>query len=330
MTLSPRFLPLSPLFTCAALTLVASPAFAKPYKGAELYSSETVQYGRFEMRMRAAEGSGLLSTFFTYKDGSEIAGSVWEEIDIEIFGKDGAKSWQTNIIYGNPKQMTEAVHQETTSLADAYHTYTLEWTPTYVAWSLDGREVRRVEGEAVEQLVSPQGLRFNLWSSDSVPWVGPFDDSILPRYQYVDWVRYSRYEDGKFVEEWRDDFDTLNSTRWQKADWTFEGNRVDFAPGNIAVKDGKLILALTKEGQEPDFSQVPPDTEDPDQPGNSDGNGQAGAPGTKPSEPELKGSGGCSVAPQANSTSSSLFWATLSALGLGAWATRRRALQTQR
>ena len=39
--------------------------------------------------MKACNGSAILSTF-------------WEEIDIEIFGKDNAQTFQSNII--NPKK----------------------------------------------------------------------------------------------------------------------------------------------------------------------------------------------------------------------------------
>ena len=48
-----------------------------------MYGSKTYLYGRMEMRMRMIRGSGLLSTFFTYKNGSELSGALWEEIDIE-------------------------------------------------------------------------------------------------------------------------------------------------------------------------------------------------------------------------------------------------------
>jgi beta-glucanase (GH16 family) len=71
-------------------------ADAKAYKGAEVYSIPTVLYGRMEMRMRMIRGSGLLSTFFTYKNGSEVPGTAWEELDIEALGKNDAKTWQSN------------------------------------------------------------------------------------------------------------------------------------------------------------------------------------------------------------------------------------------
>ena len=123
--------------TCALLAGVlvaqAGTAEAKAYKGAEVYSLQSVLYGRMEMRMRMIRGSGLLSTFFTYKNGSEMAGMAWEELDVEVLGKNDAKSWQSNLITGNPKVTSEQVYTSTSSLADGYHTYTLEWTPDYVS-----------------------------------------------------------------------------------------------------------------------------------------------------------------------------------------------------
>jgi len=43
----------------------------KPYKAGEILSSTSYNYGKIEVRMKTAKGSGLLSNFFTYKNGSE-------------------------------------------------------------------------------------------------------------------------------------------------------------------------------------------------------------------------------------------------------------------
>ncbi len=61
------------VFLAVTLSLVAGLVNAKAYKGAEIYSSDSYLYGRYEIRMRVANASGVLSTFFTYKDGSEVA-----------------------------------------------------------------------------------------------------------------------------------------------------------------------------------------------------------------------------------------------------------------
>ncbi len=262
----------------AACLVLGAPGVVngKPYKGGELYSSQAYHYGRMEMRMRMARGSGLLSTFFTYKNGSEVDDTFWEEIDIEVLGKDNATAWQSNIITGLGSRTTsEEVHPHPFSLADDYHTYALEWAPDYVAWELDGVELRRTTGAQVNDLTNPQSLRFNIWAANIAEWVGPFDESALPAYQYVNWIGYYRYEGGQFIHEWTDDFDTFDSTRWARADWTFGENLADFDPANVVVQDGTLILALTREGQTGFRGTVPPDTQ-----GNTGGTGGAGGPGT--------------------------------------------------
>lgn len=237
----------------ALVSVVAThTATAKSYKGAEIYSNQSVLYGRFEIRMQVAKGSGILSTFFTYKNGSEVGNTFWEEIDIEVFGKNNATEWQSNIILGSsrPTLHTEQVHSAPSSLGDGYHTYVLEWTPDYVAWFVDGVEVRRITGTStVTSLTNPQSLRFNLWSSESAEWVGPWDPSILPVYQFVNYIDYKAYNPNSktFEGGWRDDFNSFDSTRWGKANWTFDTNRVDFAPENVVVKDGILVLAMTTE-----------------------------------------------------------------------------------
>ncbi|RYY73041.1 MAG: glycosyl hydrolase family protein [Gammaproteobacteria bacterium] len=238
------------LTLCAGLA--ANVATAKSYKGAEVYSNQSYLYGRYEMRMRVAKASGVLSTFFTYKNGSEVGDTFWEEIDIEIFGKNDATQWQSNVILGSsrPTIHTEQVHTAPQSLADAYHTYVLEWTPDYVAWFVDGEEARRITGTStVTSLTNAQSLRFNIWSSESVEWVGAWDDSVLPVYQFISYVEYKSYNATakNFEGGWRDDFDTLDTSRWSKANWSFDMNRVDFAPENVLVKNGILVLALTKE-----------------------------------------------------------------------------------
>ncbi|WP_437608301.1 family 16 glycosylhydrolase [Sorangium sp. So ce834] len=283
------------MLAAASLALaVSSTAVAKPYKGGELYTTQGQLHGRIEVRMRMARGSGILSTFFTYKDGSEMSGAFWEEIDIEVFGKDNARSWQSNIITGMGTRVTsEQVHTAAASLADAYHTYTLEWTPDYVSWSIDGVQIRKATGAQVAALTNPQSLRFNLWSSDATEWVGPFDDSVLPQHQFVNWIKYYRYNNGSFELAWQDDFDSVDSGRWGKADWTFDGNRVDFDPRNVTVKDGTLVLSLTREGQT-GFNGAVPRDEDTG-PGTGAGGGGAGGAGTTTSS-SASGAGGAETA----------------------------------
>ena len=285
---SPRHA-LSPLGTVtkrAALLVLAGACFyakgaeAKPYKGAEVYSQTQHKFGRVEVRMRMARGSGILSTFFTYKQGSEAAGAAWEEIDVEGFGKSNATAWQSNILVGNPRVGSEQVHQAALSLADGYHTFTIEWTPTAVVWLVDGVEARRTTGGQANQLTSLHNFRFNIWASDVSSWAGAFEASALPAAQYVNWIRYYRYEGGAFVLDWSDDFNTFDTARWAKANWTFGGNLVDFEPSNAVVRDGTLVLCMTTEGQVGCSGAVPPDSGGNGGTGGAGGTGNGGAGGT--------------------------------------------------
>ncbi len=244
------------------------PGFGKDYMGAELFSNNKVKYGRFEIRMMAAYGSGTLSTFFTYYDDSYMGlPEPWREIDIEVLGKD-KHAFQSNIITGDAanRVTSEEIHEFNTDLTSRFHTYTVEWTPDYIAYFFNGKEVRRTTGQQViDCRDKEQSYRFNTWISDVPEWVGTFDPSILPIYQYINWIKFYDYTPGSgengsdFSFSWEDNFDTFDSNRWSKADWTFDGNLVDFSPNNIVVQGGVMVLCLTS-ASSPGFSgQIPND-----------------------------------------------------------------------
>ena len=262
--------------TLAVIAMAAS-LNAKDFSGAELYTLKEFTYGKFEARMKMAAASGTVSSMFLYQNGSEIAdGRPWVEVDIEVLGK-SPNSFQSNIITGKAgAQKTSEKHHQVNPAADqAFHTYGIEWTPNYVRWTVDGVEVRKTEGGQVSNLTGTQGLRFNLWSSESADWVGQFDESKLPLFQFINWVKVYKYTPGQgeggsdFTLDWTDNFDSFNSSRWGKGDWTFDGNRVDLTDKNIYSRDGMLILALTRKGQESFNGQVPQDNEPEPEPATS-------------------------------------------------------------
>lgn len=250
----------------AAMAITAS---AKDFSGAELYTLQEYTYGKYEARMQMAAVSGTVSSMFLYQNGSEQASAErWVEVDIEVLGKDPSQ-FQSNIITGkaNAQVKSEKLHTISPAATQAFHTYGLEWTPNYVRWTVDGKEVRKTVGGQVSNLIGTQGLRFNLWSSEDPGWVGNFDPNQLPIFQFINWVKVYKYTPGQgpdgsdFTLDWTDNFDTFDKSRWGKGDWTFDGNRVDLTDKNIYSKDGMLILALTRKGQEMFNGQVPKDDE---------------------------------------------------------------------
>jgi len=240
------------------------------YLGAELYSGQLFRFGRFEARMYMAAQSGTVSSMFLYHNDSYMgAPEPWREIDIEVLGKSPSK-FQSNMITGVAgNQTTSEQHHGLGFYANTgYHTYAIEWTPDYIAWFVDDVEVRRATTSQVTDLSDTDlGLRFNLWVSSVTSWVGSFNPQLLPVHQFIKWVKYYEYvpgegdNDSDFKLNWHDDFSTFNTSRWRKANWTFNDNLVYLAPSNINVKDGTLIISLTEKSS-PGFSgDIPVDND---------------------------------------------------------------------
>ncbi|WP_405293206.1 family 16 glycosylhydrolase [Algibacter sp. Ld11] len=239
-----------PVLTFILLFFYATLFAQKPFLGGEVYSKETVLYGKFEMRMKMIKGSGMLSTFYTIKHFPKSSNPYWGEIDIEVLGKKDAQIMSTNLFNNDVDGKWISSEKQiplSYSLADDFHVFTLEWTPSYIAWFIDGIEYRRKTGAFVKHMDVPQEYRFNAWISSSPEWVGVIDIEAMPAYQYVDWIEYSSYNEStqNFTKQWRDDFYWLNPMRWTKGNWTFDGNQVDFVEENVYIENGNLVLAIT-------------------------------------------------------------------------------------
>lgn len=235
----------------AAAMLVSTVAGAKNFKASEIYSTESFKYGRFEMSIQSSAGSAQLSTFFLYLNESETSKKLWREVDIEIFGKD-TNAFQTNILtekVEGTRLATAIVHKTKRNLHTALHTYALEWTPDSICWYVDDSLIRTEKDYAL-LCTEPMSIRMNHWAANISDWVGAFDKSAMPSFQYVDYISYSSYTKGQgpdgsdFTLAWKDDFNTIDGSRWLKADWTFDENYADFLPANVYTEEGKLVLKL--------------------------------------------------------------------------------------
>lgn len=255
----------------AALVLFAAglSQAAISLSGVEIYSKETVKYGRWEIRMKIAAAPGTVSSFFTYNNSSYMGDPhPWREIDIEALGNK-PKGFQSNIITGDASSKTtsEEFHAAE-DLSKGFHTYVLDWSPDSVVWKLDGETVRKsTDDQVTDMRDSTQGYRMNLWASNSAAWVGKLDTTQLPVLQVVNWISYSKYTPGAgpdgsdFTPAWSDDFTTLDKKRWSFGNWTFDGNYATFTSENARVADGYLTLMLSTVATEGIFpASIPTDS----------------------------------------------------------------------
>ncbi len=230
---------------CVLATLGFSQV-ASAVASSEIYTSAGYGYGRFEARLKFAAGDGVVSSFFLWKDGSEVSGTFWNELDFEKVGADCHV--ETNAIHGNPVMNHSKSHPELVDPCGTYHTYTYEWTPDAIVWLVDGKEIRRETGAiatAYAQNATAMQLRFNVWPGDAT-FGGNFSPNILPVHQYVDWVQYSAYENGAFVMKWREDFNAASvPSGWLTASWLSPKNLSTHDARNVNFIDGHLTLSLT-------------------------------------------------------------------------------------
>ena len=125
----------------------------------------------------------------------------------------------------------------------------MEWTPHYISWSLDHKEIRRVEGAdpAVRYMNKSQSIMMNFWTPTFESWGKGLDAKDMPWYLLYDYVETYTYnhETGGFDFNWKDDFDTFDTNRWHKSDnTTFDANSTTFRASQAYVEKGNLVLRM--------------------------------------------------------------------------------------
>lgn len=142
----------------------------KTIAGAEYQRRGFYHYGRYEVVMRAAPGSGTVSAMFTHTHGQ--FGDPHDEIDIEFLGKDFTKL-HANYFTGG-KQHGSIYIPLGFDASKEVHLYAFEWDPDEIRWYVDGRlaHTARPSDHPIPQ--APGRLMVHLWSGgpDQVKWHG--------------------------------------------------------------------------------------------------------------------------------------------------------------
>ncbi len=160
-----------------------------PYSGGEYRSKDFYGYGRYEVSMKAIKNDGVVSSFFTYTGPSD--NNPWDEIDIEILGKDTTKvqfNYFTNGV-GNH----EYLYNLGFDASEDFHTYAIEWHKDKIVWFVDGEEVYSAE-ENIPSTASK--IMMNAWNGTGVDgWLNAFDDSSLPLTAEYRWIGFTAFDE---------------------------------------------------------------------------------------------------------------------------------------
>lgn len=209
--------------------------------GGAIQTREAFLYGRFEAMVRPAFGSSIVSSLFMFSDKLGFQ-SDWNEIDWEWLGRN-TNCVNTNLIRTvnhytdfnvNIKQIILNKRSE-----DVFWKVGIEWHPLYIKWILNDVVIRTIN----ISINTPMKIMANCWASSSVGWAGESNFGILPQVSSYEYIRYSAYENGKFVYKWQDQFDTLDLNRYYIPEHT--QGLTTFNKSNVLVKDGRLLLKLS-------------------------------------------------------------------------------------
>ena len=237
-------------FTIALIASVAAFAEASQFKSGAVTGFEKFTYGKFITRMKAPNKKGTVASFFTYWNGPNFYPGGWNELDVEIVPTVSDNPMSMNVIYGDGEHKRESHdYKPGFDPKDEWHIYEIAWTPDFIAWSIDNKEVRRITqtDPAVKLTVKPQSVMMNFWTPTFESWGKGLDAKDMPwevTYDYVETYTYNTRTKG-FDFHWRDEFNTFDTNRWHKSDnTTFDANSTTFRASQSFIKDGALVLKM--------------------------------------------------------------------------------------
>lgn len=136
----------------------------------EIQTRKRFGYGTYEARIKAADGSGLNSAFFTYIGPADK--KPHDEIDFEVLGKNTAKV-QINQ-YVSAKGGNEFLADVPGGANQGFNDYAFVWEKNRIRYYVNGELVHEATDPA-KIPVNAQKIFFSLWGTDTLTdWMGTF------------------------------------------------------------------------------------------------------------------------------------------------------------
>jgi hypothetical protein len=251
-------------------------------------------FGRWECRFKAALAPGTESCIGLYSQpfgaGVEQSDPHWMECDIEIGGGWGGNHIEVTPHVYNNHTFSERPYlfykiEQDEGYYEHYYTYTIEFTPEYVCWSIDGKPFRLAEvtqdgrihdvcwrtdsWEVMRDTTYdlnwiaiwsnyPMRCAFDIWYGPYPDWLGVWSDEYCGATMYTSYFAYFAYTPGEGpggTDFTLDDFDSFdeggtnfNTTRWE--------------PYNVVMRDGKSVGTMSCNGLDNSTVDVPFDAGD--------------------------------------------------------------------
>jgi beta-glucanase (GH16 family) len=158
------------------------------YASGEITSRKRYRYGYFEAALKAAKADGVVTGFFTYI-GAEHH-EPWNEIDVEILGRDTHKVQFT--YHADGKDSRAILVDLPFDASQSFHRFGFDWQPDYIRWYVDGHLMLTEDGSKLPLPSRPLEIAFDLWNGIGVDgWLKPFHWQGQPVVAEVRCISYS-------------------------------------------------------------------------------------------------------------------------------------------
>jgi endo-1,3-1,4-beta-glycanase ExoK len=178
------------------LSFEEAEAKERNYACGEIQTRARFGYGTYEVRMKAATGSGLNSAFFTYI--GPVDKKPHDEIDFEVLGKNAGEVQVNQYISG--KGGNEKLVPVAGGADQGFNDYAFIWEENRLRYFVNGELVQEVTDRS-KIPSNAQKIFLSLWGSDTLKnWMGPFSYSA-PTSMSVDRIAFTALgEDCRFPE----------------------------------------------------------------------------------------------------------------------------------
>lgn len=155
------------------MTFNDTPLKDRKYSCAEIQTKQRFGYGTYEVRMKAADASGLNSAFFSYIGPTDK--SPHDEVDFEVLGKN-LKEVQVNQ-YISAKGGNEKLVPVAGGANKGFNDYAFVWEKDRLRYYVNGALVQDVT-DPTKVPSHSQKIFMSLWGTDTlIDWMGPFSYS---------------------------------------------------------------------------------------------------------------------------------------------------------
>ncbi|GMM55795.1 hypothetical protein DAKH74_024110 [Maudiozyma humilis] len=171
---------------------------AERYDAPTLISDFYLMYGRVEVELLAANGTGIVSSFFLQSDDLD-------ELDWEWLGGDTTQVQSNYFSKGNTTTYDRGEYHTVTSPQQTWHNYTIDWSMNATTWYIDGVAVRTLANSSSQGYPqSPMLLRMGVWAggdssnaAGTIEWAGGETDyTQAPFTMYVRRIVVADYSSG--------------------------------------------------------------------------------------------------------------------------------------